>query len=111
MEENGVCFDVGPFFPGSPVALNQANVQQARKLLLEPDWLFIAMFILIMILGVILCIFIWWLSDKYGWFKTSYTETWYHKMNQAMNLLNFQSRMAKTDTEQKVEYKITKLII
>ena len=105
MEEEGACFDVGPFFPGSPVALNQANVQQARKLLLEPDWLFIAMFILIMIIGVISCLFIWWLSDKYGWFKKSYTETWYHNMNNAMNLFNFQSRSATTETEQKVHTK------
>jgi hypothetical protein len=102
MEEDGTCFEFGPFFPSSAGNLNQANVQQSRRLLLEPDWIFILSFILLMILGFLLCLFIWYLSDKYGWFKTKYTETWYHAANSSMNLFNFHSRTTTTEMITKI---------
>ena len=102
MEENGECFDFGPFFPASPVTLNQANVQQTRRLLLEPDWVFIFVFILCLILGILLCVLIWYLSDKYGWFKTKHTDTWYHRFNNNMNLFDFHSRNSQTEMETKI---------
>ncbi|CBY39199.1 unnamed protein product, partial [Oikopleura dioica] len=102
MEEEGTCFSNGPFFSASPRALNQANVEQNQQLLLEPDWIFIFSFIGLLLFIILLCLFIYWLTDKYGWYQTVYTDTWYHRFNLGMNLFGYHSRQTETKMEQKV---------
>lgn len=93
MDVGGTCTESGPFFPLTPRYMTQNGLSLDSTILLAPDWVLIAILLVVSIILILILVVALLLFRKYGWTKVSFLAAYYRAIGYAFNLDDYSSKV------------------
>jgi len=92
--EGGACPEVGPFFPPTPLYMVQNGLALSTDILLEPDWVMIAVLIVVSLAIIVILIIALLLFKKYGWTKVMFLVPYYRALAKKFSFDDYSSKVS-----------------